>query len=122
LAFDGYTTRYSRIRLAWDRLRDPHPRKHDHKDDHGQFAVGLCVVWPRKIGATAVGQAPPPPWPDNPKDRLIWLHRNGFTPWTPTPTQQDEAWLATHHEQYEAMKEQNRRNQMAYAYGRSFAG
>ncbi|MER5263077.1 hypothetical protein ABTZ99_13510 [Actinosynnema sp. NPDC002837] len=90
----GLAREYVELRTAWSMVVGPDP-EHDYSGDHAEFEAGLCTVWPGRSRGW-VSAPTTPPWPDNTRDRLVWLVRNGHEPWWPTRAEQDAAWRAVH--------------------------
>lgn len=90
----GYGASYGRLRNAWSIIVGE-PSDLDYDSHHAEFRDGLCALWPNRTRGWA-SQRTTPPWPEEPRERLVWLVRNGYTPWWPTRAQQDEAWRSVH--------------------------
>lgn len=90
----GYGAAYLRLRTAWSLVVGP-ASDLDYDSHHAEFRAGLCVLWPERTRAWA-SQRTNPPWPQEPRERLVWLVHNGYTPWWPTRAQQDQAWREAH--------------------------
>ena len=104
LDMDTLAARYDRLRGAWSPLPNGQPVQHDVHGDHAEFEAGLCTVFGPGWRGVPTGARPGLPWPDDPRGRLIWLVRNGRTPWWPLPAERDAAWMEAHREAFELMQ------------------
>lgn len=125
LALDGMAAKYDRIRQAMSRLNqhtNAQP-EHDAAGDHAEFRAGLCTVTgPNWRGTNIAATAPKMPWPTDSRGRLVWLVRANARPWWPTIGERDEAWMDTHLEGYEQMRDQQQRHRVAQDWASSLAG
>lgn len=118
LQLDALAGQYARLREAWSPLPEPQPVQHDTHGDHAEFQAGLCtIIGPSWRGSPMSPHRPQPPWPDDPRGRLIWLVRRGHTPWWPLAPERDEAWLAVpaHREAHTRVTNQQRRGRQVHA-------
>lgn len=107
LELDSLSGQYGRLRQAWSPLPAGQDVEHDTSSDHGEFEAGLCtIIGPGWRGSPMAQSRPKPPWPDDPRDRLVWMVRAGHRPWFPTPDQRDAAWLTAHREEHERYQRQ----------------
>lgn len=120
LDLDDTAARYARLRLAWDRIRTGQPQ-YDGRSDHAEYETGRCRIWPESMNNAKFSLDPTPPWPTDPRQKLVWMVRNSHTPWLPTIQQQDDAWMTTHRRQWEEAQHQGRQQRQARAFVTAFA-
>lgn len=108
---------YGRLRAALAELLRDDPPEHDTLGDHAEFHAGLCTVVGRGWRTTPSSPAPQMPWPADDRGRLVWIARHHHTPWWPTPTERDGAWMELHREAHDHQKQRNTAHRQIHGWG-----
>jgi len=98
LALDGAAIRYHAIRTGFGVLRQLGDRPERDAADYFSEIQNLNELWP---GHRSKVPEHRPPWPTDPRGRMLWLHTAGATPWLPLASEQDALFMTTYGDEAE---------------------